>query len=88
MSVLLVLAGALVMPVGAFAFLMWLAYLEDTLPADVRRAQRKPAPPPILAIPVRTPQAEPQTVVIPEQRPVPAAEVAPELSGPGPAVAV
>ena len=59
MQVVLQLAGAATMPVGAFAFLLWMARLEDTLPADVRRAQRQPDPPPILAIPVRTRQLAP-----------------------------
>ena len=78
MQVVLMLAGALAMPLGAFGFLLWLAHLEETLPADVRRAQRRPEPPPILAIPMRVAQPEPPTVVIPEQRPAPA--LVPELS--------
>ncbi len=81
MLVFLMLAGALAMPLGAFAFLLWMAHLEETLPADVKRAQRKPEPAPILAIPVRTAAAP--TVVIPEQRPAPAAE----LSGADAAIA-
>jgi hypothetical protein len=89
MQVILQLIGALAMPLGAFAFLFWMAHLEETLPADVKRAQRRPAPPPILAIPVRAapsvtqPVTEP--VVVPEQRPAPAVE-ATQVSGAGGAV--
>jgi len=41
----------------------------------VLRAARTPAPPPILAIPVRTPTTR-QAVTVPEQRTVPGVELA------------
>jgi hypothetical protein len=59
-----VLLGAMLSPLLAFALLMWLTHLEETLPHDVAAAQRKPPPPPILAIvepaPQRAPAAEPR----------------------------
>ena len=72
MQALLVLVGALLSPLLALGLLLWLAHLEDTLPRDVRRASREPAPEPILAIPVRAPVTP--TVTIPEQRAAPEVE--------------
>ena len=69
MQALLVLVGALLSPLLALGLLLWLAHLEDTLPRDVRRATREPAPEPILAIPV--PARVTQMVTIPEQRAAP-----------------
>ena len=78
MQVLLVIVAATLSPLLGLALLLWLAHLEDTLPRDVLRASRKPAPPPILAIPVRAPAAEmEQPVTVPEQRAVPDVELAP-----------
>jgi len=74
-QVVLVIVGVALSPLLSLALLLWLAHLEDTLPRDVLRASRKPAPPPILAIPVRTPVAA-QVATVPEQRPAPDAEVA------------
>jgi len=69
----LILLGALLLPVAfGLGMLLWLAHLEETLPRDVERALRKPAPPPILAVPVR-PRPATVTVLLPEQRPVPQA---------------
>jgi hypothetical protein len=79
MQVVLMLTSAVVSPLLGLGLLLWLAHLEDTLPRDVQRARRRPAPPPILAIPVRVPAA--QTVTIPVQR-------ATELSEPVAALAV
>jgi hypothetical protein len=72
MQALLVLVGALLSPLLALGLLLWLAHLEDTLPRDVRRASREPAPELILAIPVRAPVAP--MVTIPEQRAAPEVE--------------
>jgi hypothetical protein len=79
----LVLAAAMLSPLLGLALLLWLAHLEDTLTRDVQRARRKPAPPPILAIPVaRTPVAETHIVSLPEQRAAREVEVSGiELSG-------
>ena len=74
-QVVLVIVGVALSPLLSLALLLWLAHLEDTLPRDVLRASRKPAPPPILAIPVRTPVTV-QLGTVPEQRAVPDAEVA------------
>ena len=69
MQAVLVIAAAMVSPLLGLALLLWLAHLEDTLTRDVQRARRKPAPPPILAVPVRrTSAAATQSVTLPEQR--------------------
>jgi hypothetical protein len=75
MQVVLVIVGVALSPWLSLALLLWLAHLEDTLPRDVLRASRKPAPPPILAIPVRRPVPA-QVMTVPEQRAVPDVEVA------------
>ena len=74
MQALLVLVGALLSPLLGLGLLLWLAHLEDTLPRDVRRAATKPAPEPILAIPVCAPVTP--VVTIPEQRAAPEAQTA------------
>ena len=74
MQMVLVLSVAVLSPGLGLLLLLWLAHLEDTLPRDVLRAARTPAPPPILAIPVRTPTTR-QAVTVPEQRTVPEVEV-------------
>ncbi|HEX4977599.1 MAG TPA: hypothetical protein VFV40_07005 [Nocardioides sp.] len=53
MDLMLVLLAVTGFPVGCLAFVLWMGTLEDTIPADVRRAVRRPDPPPILAVPVR-----------------------------------
>ena len=72
MQALLVLVGALLSPLLGLGLLLWLTHLEDTLPRDVRRATREPAPEPILAIPV--PARVTPMVTIPEQRAAPEVE--------------
>ena len=47
---LTVLGVVLIFPWILLAFLLWMTWLEDTLPAAVRRAGRTPDPAPILAI--------------------------------------
>jgi hypothetical protein len=73
-TALLALGGALLFPAVALVFLLWLTHLEETLDRDVRRAARKPAPPPILAVPVRRRTVETTAVRIPEQRQAPTVE--------------
>jgi len=73
-QVILVIVAATLSPLLGLALLLWLAHLEDTLPRDVQLASRKPAPAPILAIPVRA-SATP-LVTIPEQRAATEVEVA------------
>lgn len=75
-GVVLALLGALTFPVVCLAFLLWLSHLEETLGRDVQRAVRKPAPPPILAVPER------DALRIPEQRSAPTLETAPMGSPP------
>lgn len=76
MQMVLVLSAAVLSPGLGLALLLWLAHLEDTLPRDVEAARRRPAPAPILAVPV-TPQTRRPVVAIPAQRPAPAVEVSP-----------
>lgn len=73
-QVILVIVAATLSPLLGLALLLWLAHLEDTLPRDVQLASRKPAPAPILAIPVRASAAP--VVTIPEQRAAAEVEVA------------
>jgi len=54
-NIVLTLLGVTLFPVAAMAMLMWLTHLEETLPGAVLSAQHAPAPPPILAVPVRAP---------------------------------
>ena len=62
------------LPVAGFGLLLWLCHLEETLDRDVRVAQRSPAPPPILAVPVRQPVARVSVEVLkPEIVPEPQA---------------
>ena len=67
LHLLTVLAGVLVFPWLCLGFLLWMSWLEDTLPAAVRRSGRTPDPAPILAIPVE-PAAPPALLTVPEQR--------------------
>lgn len=78
-QVVLVIVAVTLSPLLGLALLLWLAHLEDTLPRDVQRASRKPAPEPILAIPVHAPAtpAVAQVGTLPRQRPVPDVELAP-----------
>ena len=43
-------ATVMAFPLVCLGFLLWMAHLEDSLPAAVRRSERRPDPPPILAI--------------------------------------
>jgi hypothetical protein len=70
----LMMLTALMFPPAAFALLLWLTHLEETLPRDVRAGMRRAEPPPILAVPVHEPAPAVQTVRIPGQRAVAAAE--------------
>jgi hypothetical protein len=81
MQVLLIAVAAVLSPLLALALLLWLAHLEDTLPQAVQRADRRPDPAPILAVPVRP--APTPAVVIPAQR-----TPATDSSEAGPALAV
>jgi hypothetical protein len=52
LELLTMLAGVLLFPWLCLAFLLWMSWLEDSLPSAVRRTGRTPDPEPILAIPV------------------------------------
>ena len=75
MGVLVTLLGVLMFAPACLMFLLWLSHLEETLPRDVRRARRRPDPPPILAIPVRRPAQPTATLLVPEQRTAPVIEL-------------
>lgn len=56
---MLVLLGVTAFPTACLGFVLWMGALEESIPAGVRRAVRKPDPPPVLAVPVRrTPAVE------------------------------
>lgn len=59
MDIALMLLGITSFPVAGLALLLWLTHLEETLPRDVRSAQRRSTPPPVLAVEVREPEVEP-----------------------------
>jgi hypothetical protein len=85
MQLLTMLAGVLVFPWLLLGFLLWMAWLEDTLPASVRRTGRTPDPEPILAIPVAP--VTPPALAVPQQRQAP--EPAPPAEAPqAPAVSL
>ena len=71
MSNVLQLGLALGFPVVLLIGVMWLARLEDNLPARVQAARRRRAPSPILAMPVRAPLP----IHVPAERPVRVAEL-------------
>lgn len=50
MQLLTLLLGVALFPFVGLGFLLWMARLEDSLPAAVRRAERSPDPAPIVAI--------------------------------------
>ena len=67
MDIVAMLLGAVLFPVAGLGLILWLDHLEQSLPEAVRSAGRRPDPPPILAMPVRAPQAV-GTVTVPVQR--------------------
>lgn len=71
MSNVLQLGLALGFPVVLLIGVMWLARLEDNLPAKVQAARRRPDPAPILAMPVHAPLP----IHVPAHTPVRVAEV-------------
>jgi hypothetical protein len=78
LELLMMLGGVLLFPWLLLGFLLWMAWVEDSLPAAVRRSERTPDPAPILAFPVGPPEAAPAPVpavpAVPEQRQAPAAQ--------------
>ena len=81
MSNVVQLGLALGFPVVLLIGVMWLARLEDNLPAKVLAARRRPAPAPILAMPVHAPLP----IHVPAETPVRVAELpAPEAPATAP----
>jgi hypothetical protein len=78
LHLLTMLAGVLVFPWLCLGFLLWMAWLEDSLPAAVRRSGRTPDPAPILTIPVAA--VDPVDPVMPGQRQAFEAARAPQAS--------
>jgi hypothetical protein len=74
MDLITMIAVVLIFPWGCLAFLLWMAWLEDRLPGAISQAQRAAAPPPIVALPVRSDETAPQATPAPAPAPVPAAE--------------
>lgn len=93
MKSLLLLVFAATFPLTLFALVLWLTYLEDTLPRSVRHARRTPDPAPILRIPVQRqpeavvslprPEPQPDAPGIPAQRTSPVDGYTPEASRSG-----
>ena len=54
-DVALMLLGVTAFPIAGLGLLLWLTHLEETLPRDVRAAQRTSTPTPVLAVPVQQP---------------------------------
>ncbi len=72
MELLILLSGIALFPFAGLGFLLWMAWLEDSLPESVRRAERRPDPEPILAIALRpAPAGETMRVSVPSQRQTP-----------------
>ena len=67
MDIVAMLLGAVLFPVAGLGLILWLDHLEQSLPAAVRSAGRRPDPPPILTVPVRATEAV-RTVTVPAQR--------------------
>jgi uncharacterized iron-regulated membrane protein len=80
---LLVMVAAALFPVAVLGLLLWLTRLEETLPQAVRAAQRSPAPPPILAVPVRAARPAVTALRVPVQRPAPSSELSDRRSAIG-----
>lgn len=75
MDLVMVVAGTLAFPGVLLLFLLWMARFEESLPAAVRRAERRPDPPPVLAIPTQriatapAPRSDRQPDRQPDRRP-------------------
>lgn len=85
MDLFVVLLAAAAFPVACLGFVLWMARLEDSIPAAVRRATRSPDPAPVLTVPVR--RVTPNAVVIPEQRTEPPVVPVAAMVDPGPPAA-
>ncbi len=84
MSEAAVLLGALLSPLLAFALLMWLTHLEETLPHDVAAARRQPPPPPILVILEPVPAPGPTMPAVPASQATVAGTVTGSVTGAAP----
>jgi hypothetical protein len=81
MHPVVMLAISALIPLICLGLLMWLSWLEDTLPADVRKTERSFEPDPILAVPVE------EAARVPVQRSERRAEPQPETVEAAPAKA-
>jgi hypothetical protein len=61
---------AVTFPLACLGLLLGLAYLEDTLPADVRRSQRRSTPEPVRSFPVAAVEVQDAKVIPMPRRPV------------------
>jgi hypothetical protein len=61
---------AVTFPLACLGLLLGLAYLEDTLPADVRRSQRRSSPEPVRSFPVAAVEVQDAKVIPMPRRPV------------------
>ncbi|MEP7090663.1 MAG: hypothetical protein ABI776_11215 [Nocardioidaceae bacterium] len=90
MTELAMLVGSMLFPVLGLALILWLTHLEETLPVDIRAAERRPEPPPILAIRVQRRETARVVSIATESIPVQSIPVlrTPVEQPDGPAIAV
>lgn len=69
MDLVTALASAAVFPWLCLGFVLWMGRIEDGLPDAVRRAERAPDPPPVLAIPVQARPAHDSLRTVDEPEP-------------------
>lgn len=63
MDLVTVLVVVLAFPWLCLGFVIWMGRLEESLPDAVRKAERRPDPPPVLHIPVQRRPAEAESSV-------------------------
>lgn len=80
LHLLTLLAGVLIFPWLVLGFVLWMAWVEDTLPAAVRRSGRTPDPAPILAIRVEPDVLTPAPAAVQVVQVVPGQRQASEVS--------
>ena len=82
MQLVTMLALVVTFPILCLGFLLWMAWMEDSLPEAVRRAERRPDPPPILAVPVTALVADPAPTQVAEVAEVAATDSTPVVAEP------
>lgn len=63
MDLVTMLASVLVWPWLCLGFVIWMGRIEESLPNAVRKAERRPDPPPVLAMPVQRAADQTETSV-------------------------